>query len=81
MSAGYTVFPAHYSKGNFIIRPTDSAGGFKSRASYLCDKLNMRWVNRSRGYVASPSKLRKFEKLYAEAIAAWNTRNGDTDDR
>jgi hypothetical protein len=67
---GYTVTPARYSKGNFIIRPLDSVGGFKGRASYLCCALNLRWTHRSGGFTASPSKLSRFEKLYAEGWSA-----------
>lgn len=64
--ADYTVAPARYSKGNFIVR-CPAEHGLKSRAARLIgDGLNCRFTNREKGYVASVSKLRRFEKLYAE---------------
>jgi hypothetical protein len=66
----YTTMPAPYSKGNFVVRPTDSCDSYKGRASYLCEALNMRWVHRSQGYTASPSKLRRFEHLHASGWSA-----------
>ena len=66
MSDAYTIAPARYSKGNFAIRCA-SANGFKSRAARLIgDGLNCRHSGRENAYIASPSKVKKFEKLYAE---------------
>ena len=68
-SADFTVSEARYSKGNYIVR-CPSANGLKSRAARLIgDGLNCRYTGREKGYVASPSKLVKFQKLYA---AGWD---------
>lgn len=62
----YYVSPARYSKGNSLVR-CPSPDGYKTRASRLIgDGLNCRWANRERGFIASPSKLRRFEELYAQ---------------
>ena len=62
----YCVSIARYSKGNFLVR-CPSPDNYKTRASRLIgDALKCRWTNREGGYVASPSKLRRFEKLYAD---------------
>jgi len=66
MTTPYTITPARYSKDNFIVR-TQADGSWKSRACRLIgDGLNCRWTGREKGYVASASKVRKFERLYAE---------------
>ncbi len=85
-STDFTVSEARYSKGNYIVR-CPSTNGLKSRAARLIgDGLHCRYTWREKGYVASPSKLAKFQKLYAagwdasfvtgelhppEALAAW----------
>lgn len=62
----YTITPARYSKGNFIVQ-THNDGPWKGRAERLiCDGLNCRYVGRSKGFMASPSKVARFERLYAE---------------
>lgn len=66
----YEIYPARYAKGQMVIRPLDSSDGYKGRASYLCDALNMKWVNRSRGYHASPTKVRRFERLFRDGWSA-----------
>lgn len=66
MPDAYTITPARYSKGNFAV-VCPSTNGLKSRAARLIgDGLNCRHSGRERAYIASPSKVRKFEKLYAE---------------
>lgn len=68
-SADFTVSEARYSKGNYIVR-CPSTNGLKSRAARLIgDGLNCRYTGREKGYVASPSKLAKFRKLYS---AGWD---------
>lgn len=62
----YTVSDSRYAKGKKIVRipPGD---GFKSRAHRLIGHgLGANWVNREEGYSASPAKVAKFERLYAE---------------
>lgn len=62
----YDVQPARYSKGNNLIRPVPTGNGTKSRAERLLCALRCRYTNRERGYVATPSKTVRFEKLFAD---------------
>lgn len=58
--------PVNRPKGMFIMR-CESTDGFKTRADRLIgDGLNCRWSRQAGGYVVSPSKLKKFEKLFSE---------------
>lgn len=67
----YSITPARYagrwnSKPQFIVR-CPSNDGYKTRAARLIgDGLNGRWSGREGGYVVSPTKVTKFERLYAE---------------
>lgn len=61
----YTVNPARYAKGMLLVRAA-SADGYKTRVARLLDALKCRWTNRERGYVVSPSKLRRLERLLAD---------------
>ena len=64
--APYSISPARYSKGNFIVR-CPSPDGYKTRAARLVgDGLNCRYTGRENGYVASASKVARFERLYTE---------------
>ena len=54
---------ARYAKGMMLIR-TRSTTGMKSRADRLLSALNCRYTNRERGYICSPAKLAKFERLF-----------------
>lgn len=64
--APYTIQPARYAKGMMLVRTSDGSG-YKTRAARLIgDGLRCRYTGREGGYVASPSKVRRFEKLYAE---------------
>ena len=62
----YQIGTARYAKGMKIVRIT-SDGPYKNRAARLIgDGLKARWTNREQGYIASPAKVAKFERLYAE---------------
>lgn len=61
----YSTHPARYAKGQLLIR-CPSTTGYKTRAARLIEGLKGRWTNREHGYVLSPTKLTRFEKLYAE---------------
>lgn len=76
MSIPYSITPARYAKGAFIVRcPSDT--GFKTRAGRLIgDGLNCRYTGRERGYVASAAKVRKFEALYPLGWDACTFRGG-----
>jgi hypothetical protein len=71
----YTITPARYAKGMMCVRPNDEINHseymtFKGRASRLCDHLRGRWTHRDGGYIMSPTKAARFEKLYAEGWSA-----------
>lgn len=62
----YTIQPARYAKGMLAVRCT-SRTDMKSRAARLIgDGLRCRWSNRERAFIASPTKVAKFERLFAE---------------
>lgn len=62
----YTTTPARCPAGSFVVR-CPSSNGFKTRAARLIgDGLNCRYSHREGGYIASATKVRKFEALYAE---------------
>jgi len=72
----FTVSDARYAKGQKLVRCT-SKTSFKSRAARLVgDGLRARWTNRESGYVVSPAKLKKFERLYADGWDA-STMTGE----
>lgn len=60
----YSISIARYAKGKYIIAPRDSRDGFMGPAGLCARDLNLKYVNRSSGYTASPSQVRKFEALY-----------------
>jgi hypothetical protein len=63
---GYTITPARYAKGQMLVR-CPSGDGYKTRAARLIgDGLKCRFSGRCGGYIASPAKARRFERLYAE---------------
>lgn len=65
-SQAYTVSTTRYAKGQLLVR-CPSPDGFKTRASRLIgDGLKARWTNREGGYIASPAKVAKFEKMYKD---------------
>lgn len=61
----YMISPYRYAKGSVVCRCT-SNDGWKTRASRLADGLRGRWSHRAGGYVMSPAKAARFERLYAE---------------
>jgi hypothetical protein len=61
----YTTQQARYAKGQHLVRPVNS-DGTKGRAERLLCALNCRWTNRERGFVVSPSKLKRFEQFFAD---------------
>ena len=66
-SAGaYMISVASYVEGAYVVS-CPSTDGWKTRAARLIgDGLRCRYVRRSNGYIANPSKLRKFVQLYAD---------------
>lgn len=70
MSGPYVIGKARYAKGQMTVRGT-APGPYKDRAKRLIgDGLNCRWSGRERAYIASPSKVAKFEALYASGFDA-----------
>lgn len=77
MIKAYTIRPARYAKGQMAVHTVSDGSGFKTRADCLIgDHLKGRYSGRERAYIVSPSKARKFEKLYAEGYDA-NCVSGD----
>ena len=76
MSEDYEIKPARYARGQMLVVCRSDGSGWKTRAMALCEALNGRWTNREKGYVMSPTKAVKFEKLYT---AGWsgNVVNGE----
>ena len=76
MSEDYEIRPARYAHGQMLVTCRSDGTGWKTRAMALCGALNGRWTNRERGYIMSPTKAAKFEKMYA---AGWsgNVVSGD----
>jgi hypothetical protein len=65
MSDEYTKHQARYAKGMLLVR-TFSEYGFKSRPTRILVALKCRWTNREKGYICSPTKFIKFERLLRE---------------
>ena len=66
----YSVAPARYSKGNFIIS-CPSTNDLKTRAARLVSAgLNCRYTRRERGYVASAAKVVKFKRMFDAGLDA-----------
>lgn len=65
-SPEYVVSNARYAKGQMAVRVTADGSGLKNRADRLLGALRVRYSNRERAHIIPPSKLRKFEKLYAD---------------
>lgn len=61
----YTIGKARYAKGMLTVR-CPSSTGYKTRAARLIgDGLKCRFSGREGAYIASPSKVRRFETLFA----------------
>lgn len=68
--APYSVSEARYAKGQLAVRCT-AGGPYKDRTQRLIgDGLNCRWSGRERAFIASPSKVAKFEALHAAGFDA-----------
>jgi hypothetical protein len=63
--ADYTIHNGGRTADQRIIR-CPSPDGYKTRAARLAEALKGRWTHRAGGYVVSPTKAAKFERLYAE---------------
>jgi len=69
----WTVSKAKYAKEKMLVRPTDSAAGFKGSAGRLIEFLSTGWTGRERGYVLSVAAVRKLEALFD---AGYRARSG-----
>jgi hypothetical protein len=58
--ARYRVLPYQYAKGKFVIY-APSTDGWKTLAGRAADDLNLRYVGRAGGYIASAAQVKKFE--------------------
>lgn len=62
----YSIQPARYAKGMLAVR-CPSNTGYKTRAARLLgDGLKCRYSNRELSYIVPPTKLARFEVLFAE---------------
>jgi hypothetical protein len=68
--AEFSVHPARYAKGQYLVKVVSDGSGLKRRADYLLCALNCRWTHREHGYVCSPSKVLKFRRLFADGWTA-----------
>ncbi len=59
-ASAYRVAPYQYAKGKFVIY-TPSPDGWKTLAGQAAEDLNLRYVGRAGGYIASAAQVRKFE--------------------
>lgn len=58
----YTISPARYAKGMLAIRPKPDGTGWKTLAALIISGMpGVRWTNRDRAYLCSPSRAKKFE--------------------
>lgn len=65
----YTISNARYSRTGAKVIHAPSSDGYATRAQRLARGLKCRWSHRQNGYVCTPSKAAKFERLYA---AGWD---------
>lgn len=68
----YTIGNARYSRTGAKVIHTPSPDGYATRAQRLARGLKCRWSHRQHGYVCTPSKAAKFERLYA---AGWDANS------
>ncbi len=67
----YSVAPARYAKGKYLVTIQSDRSGIMGRAERLIHRgLNCRFTGRENGFIASASQVRRFEKLYAEGWTA-----------
>jgi hypothetical protein len=62
----YTIHAARYAKGKYVIFTLDREEDYRGLAGGIAQAMNLKWVNRSHGYTASPTQVRKFEDAYHE---------------
>lgn len=74
-TAAYTISRARSPKGLVVVR-CPSRDGSKTRAARLAEGLRGRWTHRVGGYVMTPAKAARFERLYREGWDA-SRRTGE----
>lgn len=65
MDNPYNIAPYGYALNSVSIA-CPSPDGWKTRAARLAEGLRGRWSHRAGGYIMSPTKAAKFERLYAD---------------
>jgi len=61
----YSIAPYRYARNSIrVVCP--SRDGWKTRAARLAEGLRGRWSHRAGGYIMTPTKAAKFERLYAD---------------
>jgi len=53
------VKQARYAKGMALVICPSNGSGWRTRASFLCEKVNGRYSNREGGWIMSPRKMQK----------------------
>lgn len=78
VTANYTIQPARYAKGKWIIQ-SKSTTGFKTSVHQTVEALGGKYTNREKGYTLSSAQVRKFkalEKAGVEGRVSLVTRKG-----
>lgn len=58
----YTISPARYAKGKLALHCKPDGTGWKTLAALIIDRMKgVRYSNRERAYIISPTCARKFE--------------------
>jgi len=66
MTAAYTISDYRYAANSVSVRPTPDGSGWQTRAARLAGAMKARWCHRAGGYLMSPAKAARFERMYAE---------------
>jgi hypothetical protein len=59
------ISDSRYSNGSKIVR-VKSETGYKTKGHDVAEELKGRWSNREKGYIMSPTKALKFQKMMAQ---------------
>ena len=64
----YHVSSYRYAKGKFAVHIA-SSDGFKTAGHIAAERLNLRYVHRARGYIASAAQVRRFQAAMKDGEA------------
>lgn len=66
----YSISPARYSKGKFVIQCESDGTDYKTEEMYLAESVGGKWTHRSKGYQVSAAQVKLFEFLIKNEFAA-----------